>query len=630
MEIRKIVATASTLALIAGTAFAQDIQSLINQVLSYLQQNPQVVQQAQQAVGQAVGAPSACQGVTFTRTLRYGMRGNDVKCLQALLNVTPQTGHFGRLTRAAVIKFQEENASEILAPLGLTKGTGIVGPSTRAVLNKKVGAAAPQVQVPTTEQAKSIWDLVVNTLKKELGIEEKKEEKKEETKGEEGTLSVEVQAVPTGVTIYEGDKNVAVMAFKVKAKNSAITIDRVDLTFSAGTAVVYKYITYAALYDGDNAIKGTDLNSSTMDKSGNDYTVRLSGLNVKVEKDSEKVLTVKISAAPVYPSDYPTSMTVKIAANGIRGTDSAGIQQYAPSAEISKSFNLASVQTGSVEASLNTQSPKEGVQIVSADNDTEITLGIFDLKAKNQDVKLDTVAVNLSTATNVKAVRLYSENTLLNEKSATTTVTFDGNMAINIAKDSTKSLTVKALIAKGTNGQNYKVTLASVSGTDANENSVSSTLNLDGKTQYVYTVAPVISNITVSATPEDHNATSGKETIVGKITFSVTAKGGDIYISTSTADLAVQAQPSSETATSANAVLSTSATAGTWGYKVAKDQTVSFTVDANKAPGTADYWRVAITKLVWNSADSATGATTWDQSWAVGDLKTGYVLLDAN
>jgi hypothetical protein len=637
MEIRKVIATAGAFALIAGAAFAQDISSFLNQIFSYLQQNPQVVQQVQQAVGQSV--PSACQGVTFTRTLKAGMSGNDVKCLQALLNVSPQTGYFGPLTKAAVVKFQEDHADEILAPLGLTKGTGVVGPSTRAELNKMV-SGAPQVQIPTVEQAKSIWDMFVEALKKELGVAPTTPTAP--TAGEEGTLTAEAMAVPTNVTVYEGDQNVAVMAFKVKAKNSAITIDRVDLTFNAGGSIVYRYINHVSVYDGNNAVKGMDLNSSTMDKSGSDYTVRLSGLNVKVEKDSEKVLTVKVSAVPVYPSGGPSSMTVQIAGNGIRGTDAAGIQQYAPTPAgvFSKSFSLAGVETGSVEASLNSNSPKEGIQIVSEDDDTEITLAAFDLKAKKQNVTIDTVTVNAtaSVTSSVIALRLYDGSTLLSEKTpssfsaaGTTTVTFDGDMEIDVAKDTTKTLTVKALIAKNTNNATYIVALASVSGTDANENGITvSGTPVSGETQYVYTKAPVISNISAQVDAKDNNATTGAETIVGKITFSVTAKGSNIYISASSTDLAVKAEPSSGTAQDvSNVVLSTSADKGNWGYKVPKDQTVSFTVDATKVPGSAGYWRIAITQLKWNTTDSGTNTTTWTNNWAVKDLKTGYVYLTA-
>lgn len=46
-----------------------------------------------------------------------------------------ETNYFGLLTRSALIRFQEAHAAEILAPVGLTKGTGYFGPSTRTFIN---------------------------------------------------------------------------------------------------------------------------------------------------------------------------------------------------------------------------------------------------------------------------------------------------------------------------------------------------------------------------------------------------------------------------------------------------------------------------------------------------------------
>lgn len=72
------------------------------------------------------------------------MKGDDVKALQEILikeGVWERldigaTGYFGLITKAAVIRYQEKYASEILEPLGLMKGTGFVGPSTLAHLEK--------------------------------------------------------------------------------------------------------------------------------------------------------------------------------------------------------------------------------------------------------------------------------------------------------------------------------------------------------------------------------------------------------------------------------------------------------------------------------------------------------------
>ncbi|GAG18801.1 unnamed protein product, partial [marine sediment metagenome] len=80
---------------------------------------------------------------SFNRNLGLGMSGDDVKALQEILinegvweSEVEATGYFGSITKSAVIKYQEKYAAEILEPLGLTKGTGFVGSSTRAHLNK--------------------------------------------------------------------------------------------------------------------------------------------------------------------------------------------------------------------------------------------------------------------------------------------------------------------------------------------------------------------------------------------------------------------------------------------------------------------------------------------------------------
>lgn len=87
----------------------------------------------------------SCSQISVNLSLDSG--GSQVECLQEFLKnqgseIYPEgliTGYFGRLTQSAVIRFQEKYSSEILAPYGLGRGTGIVGSATRSKINKILG-----------------------------------------------------------------------------------------------------------------------------------------------------------------------------------------------------------------------------------------------------------------------------------------------------------------------------------------------------------------------------------------------------------------------------------------------------------------------------------------------------------
>ncbi len=135
-----------------GEMTAAELMAEINRLTAILVQLQQQIAllRGTEAPGTA---PIVCQGVTFTRSLSQQMIGDDVKCLQGILNQSSdtqvaasgvgspgqETSYFGALTTTAVIRFQEKYRSEILTPVGLFNGTGYVGNSTIAKLNQLIG-----------------------------------------------------------------------------------------------------------------------------------------------------------------------------------------------------------------------------------------------------------------------------------------------------------------------------------------------------------------------------------------------------------------------------------------------------------------------------------------------------------
>ncbi len=104
------------------------------------------------AVGCWSAVLPAAQGYTFSRDLKLGDSGEDVRALQISLNADAQTrvavsgdgspGYettfFGEKTQSAVIRYQNLHAGEILKPIGLVAGTGFVGAATRKSLSGAV------------------------------------------------------------------------------------------------------------------------------------------------------------------------------------------------------------------------------------------------------------------------------------------------------------------------------------------------------------------------------------------------------------------------------------------------------------------------------------------------------------
>jgi len=128
----------------------QELQAEVSRITTLL---VQLQAQLRELMGGSSAISSIPESFKFTKNLQFGQILIDVKYLQIVLNSdlatmvastgpgSPgnETNYFGVLTKAAVIKFQEKYKDEVLTPLGLTIGTGFVGPATRTKLNTLLG-----------------------------------------------------------------------------------------------------------------------------------------------------------------------------------------------------------------------------------------------------------------------------------------------------------------------------------------------------------------------------------------------------------------------------------------------------------------------------------------------------------
>ena len=126
---------------------AEGEAELIKQLLAQIEELKRQIAEVQAKINAILpnGNSSYTTCFEIKNNLYFGMRDNqEVSCLQEFLksqgqDIYPEglvTGNFLSLTQQAVIRFQERYADEILAPLGLEKGTGYVGQMTRVKLNE--------------------------------------------------------------------------------------------------------------------------------------------------------------------------------------------------------------------------------------------------------------------------------------------------------------------------------------------------------------------------------------------------------------------------------------------------------------------------------------------------------------
>jgi len=566
----------------------------------------------------AKAAVTSSASVTFTKDLTVGSRGADVTALQNALGVT-STGYFGSVTKAAVVSYQKAH--------GLP-ATGYVGALTRAALNGSSsmngGGTMPPVTPPGTPAVNS---------------------------GVEGILTVDSSAVSNS-TVYVGQTNVPLIAFKATSKLSPINIERVKI--DVGTTTTFYTKVFKTVYLEDQSgkvIAQADLNSNTVvkttDTNGNTvYEITLGGFSYTVPKDASVTFTV---AGDVYSSvdtSYQRSWTVTIPASGVRGTDGAGIDQYSNGA-LTQTLTVNSSLVDSAQLLVSADAANFlGSDVVaaagSANNQYDkLPLLAFDLRAQKDQVEITdlTATINGKGVATSTAAYLYDGSTLLASASVngSTGVAKFTNINYWVPQDTTKVLTLKADIrSAGTSASTFSATIANSGPVAQNSqgSSVSPSGSATGNNFIVRSVGPVFTlnsaSPVKSATASNNNTSTS--TVDATFNLTIQAVGGNIYFGSqagaNTFDFAVY-QNGVKTTLSTLAVATstawsnpstgavTSGLSGGSSFEIPQNNSVTLPVDFTFTGRTTagslvpvGSYSVGLEGVTWNTSDSGTGSTT--------------------
>jgi peptidoglycan hydrolase-like protein with peptidoglycan-binding domain len=464
---------------------------------------------------------SSASAMSYTRDLTVGSSGADVTALQNAIGVSPATGYFGSITKSAVMAYQASKG---------VPATGYVGPLTRAALNSAVTTTTT-----TTTTTTGSTSVVVNS-------------------GVEGTLAVDQTNSGVASTVYEGDKMVSILGFEAEAKNSDISIQRVKLDLGDSTAIYNKIYDTVYVTEGGRVLAQADLNSNTVVKDGSRYYITLAGFSLVVPRNETKTIHIKVDVKPSIDStDLSTDRTVRLAANGVRGVDGAGIDQYSPTnaTDVSKSINIDGdlADSASLRISTNGSSPKAADVVAdqgSTNNELDkVNLLSFDLKAEKDnvlvtDIAVDVVKAGTGGAIASSTVYLYDGSTELDSASVVDGTATFSDIDVTVAKDTTKTLWVKVDIrsANGTVSQiSADIDTADITSENSNGDSITESGSASGEIMYVRNAgiqASLVGTPTISKTT---NTNADISTTTASVTFNVkvTALGDAIRFGTQSA-----------------------------------------------------------------------------------------------
>lgn len=461
------------------------------------------------ALALAVSVGASAEGYMFNKNLTVGSRGADVTALQTALGVTPATGYFGSITKAAVKAYQTSN--------NISPVSGFVGPLTRASLNSGTTVTTPTT--PTTP-------VVLN--------------------GQEGFAEYRLSPQPVNNTNIQKSTDVAVYGIEVKAKNADVSFERLTLDVAVtgtGSENPATLVNSISVKDGSTVLATIPVNTSTFSRytGTNNYYVQISGLSTKVSKDTIKTFTVYFNTNSI---DTSRTVSIDVAANGARVVDGRGISTY-NGATVGNRTHVFK-KPGNSSVLLNSDSVtlySTNYRINANSNGAEKVLtSTFAIKSESGPSKIRTVNVTAATSTGgtmPSNLYLYQGSTLLDSRTVTAgtgVVAFDiENSNVMINEDQTVTFTVKAdMPATTVQGSLVTTSVTSVAFEKADGSSSTVTSTVSGPAHFFATVVPMFSK-TSSTVSVTNNQNGIGVSATADIRLNLTAQGAPILVASTTA-----------------------------------------------------------------------------------------------
>jgi len=602
---------------------------------------PDKVAAAKAAAGCGSTTSSACY--SFTKDLTVGSTGADVSALQAKLSVSPATGYFGAITKAAVQAYQTSKG---------ISATGYVGPLTRAALNACV------VVVPSNPDSNSSSN---------------------DLEGTDGTIAtIEQLSSYSNEEIGAGQEGVKIAGFEVTAsKDGDIQLKSVKLTFSStgndssDSDRLSDYVDSVSIIAGSDVVATADVSDFTKDSTGV-YSKTMTLDNLVLNADDDVKMYVAVDAVSNLDSGDIDSDSWTVGIVNIRYVDGGDVTTTEVTAipsdidydtagdGVAMDFvSFSSAADTELKVTVDSSTPDADIVLVDDNSETD---GVVLLKGKIQikgdsDVWVDELPITLTVtgATDVdnitSSVTLtidgedYSE-TVSTSVVTSATVTFD-NLDLTLGAGDTYNFTVSADIVEFPNTTEVTegdTLTASLSTTNRNqivaENEEGDALavgektgSATGKAQEFRTQGVSLALVSTDESVSD-GTSNDDDSATFTIKFKVTAVGEDAYVATTVAagtDYTVDKAGTATTGGVSGVIVNNTDTDLTAGYNwlVEAGSSETLTLTVSKSPYSSDsdgLWRAVLSALRWNSDDSNDTYNSYTSN--LDDFATDYVTLN--